>query len=257
MRPQPALSTVSSLELRQQVEKCSLAALDDTQVQRLAAASEKRGFVMRGSVWEQPGMQGVVLLVVQGRFRVQRRSQGTTRQVLFQFARPGDLIGCSRIVREQQPPEVFANVKPAMPEIPKAIVMPGSLLSAFFDENRAFARALLCEVQAAADELAEEVMTLRCDAFAERALARIGRELGQNSGEIDWSQADLAELVGGTRFDVSRELGRLAPFLGWQGKRGKLIVTNFGEACRLIEYRKELANDAELQRYRLEAARYR
>jgi CRP-like cAMP-binding protein len=247
----PISSAVSAFELRQQIEPCSLAALDDTQVQHLAAASVRRGFVLKSSVWEQPGMQDTVLLVIQGRFRLQRRCRDNGRQILFQLARPGALIGASRIVCEQPLPEVYADIRPPVRRLPKAIAMPSSLLGRFFDENRAFARALLREIQAAADELADEVVTLRCDAFAERALVRIQRELGRNSGELDWSQADLAQLVGGTRFDVSRELGRLAPFLGWHGRRGRLVVQDLAEARRLIAYRKELAGDTDLHRYSL------
>jgi CRP-like cAMP-binding protein len=235
-------------ELRQLIGKSSLGVLDDAQLQRLAQASEKRGFVVKGSVWGEPRMQGAVLLVSQGRFRVQLQTRDVARQVLSRFARQGSLIGGARIVREAQPPDVFGDVRPAH-ELPRAIVMPSGLLSAYFEESRAFARALLREIQDAADALAEEVVALRCDPFIERALARIGRELGQNSGELDWSQDDLAQLVGGTRFEVSRELGRLAPFLGWQGRRGKLIVRDLLEARRLIAYRRELAGDVELHRY--------
>lgn len=242
-------SEVSPLELRRQSEPCSLATLNDEQVQQLAAASTKHSFVVKGNVWLQPEAHDAVLLVTQGRFRVQRRSKSVSRSGFFQFAYPGDLIGVSRIVQEQPLTETYADGRSAVRDWAHAISMPSSLLSTFFDNNQTFARTLLRELQIAADELAKEIVSLRCESFAERALAQIERRLGQNSGELDWSQADLAQLAGGTRFDVSRELGGLAPLLSWREARGKLIVNDLDAARRQIASRKKPAKGSGSQNW--------
>jgi len=176
-----------------------------------------------------------VYAIEHGRLKV---TQGTPdgREVVLNLAGPGDVLGCSALLRRPAHPASAVAVSYA-----EVQAWPAPVMQALMARHADLTAAMLGVVGRRFEELRgrfTDLATQQVEQRLARALVRLAHQLGRRTGEgivVEVSREDLAALTGTTVFSASRILADWSRRGLIGAPRGRIVIARPHEVTSLAE----------------------
>lgn len=170
----------------------------------------------RGEALAREGAPGTLAFLVSGRLAIQRLDDDGRLSTL-RLLQPGALVGLSTALGALHSADLVAQVESTV------LAWPAEIVRSTVLKHPAVARQAVLELAALVAELTDQIVSSRSDDVEARTW-RVVQRLGKGRRELALSHAQLAELVGASRANVSRALARLEARGLLTRRRGRLLL---------------------------------
>lgn len=189
--------------------------LSPAEAEALVRAGQLRR-LSRGEALAREGAPGTLTFLVTGRLAIQRLDEAGRLSTL-RLLEPGALVGLSTALGASHSADLVAQAASTVLTWPAGVAREAVL------RYPAVARQAVLELGALVAELTDQLVSSRSDDVEARTW-RVVQRLGKGRRELALSHAQLAELVGASRANVSRALARLEARGLLTRRRGRLLL---------------------------------
>lgn len=189
--------------------------LSAAEAEALVRAGQLRR-LSRGEALAREGAPGTLTFLVTGRLAIQRLDEAGRLSTL-RLLEPGALVGLSTALGAPHSADLVAQAASTVLTWPAEVAREAVL------RHPAVARQAVLELGALVAELTDQLVSSRSDDVEARSWRAVQR-LGKGRRELALSHAQLAELVGASRANVSRALARLEARGLLTRRRGRLLL---------------------------------
>jgi len=199
-----------------------LAMLGRSGQETLAAAARRRRLDAGQTLWHEGEKPDALGLVTSGRIDVKRTSPDG-QGILLRSLRDTTVVGWSLVAGAAATADLVAG------EPSEVLLFPGAVVRRLFSEQPEAPLRALHELGVLVGRLTDELEALRFRDIESRLVERL-RELAAGRREVRYTHAELGELVGGSRENVSRALKRFEKRGAIRCRRGRLEVLDLARA---------------------------